>query len=81
MGIFNENFEKNSQYLILKFSWISVAITTHENLFPVEDICSYFYRQQLDLSVWISLVRKSVLFAAFEQAFNIMTNVRAQQAQ
>lgn len=81
MGIFNGNFEKNSQYLILKFSWISVAITTLANLFPVEDICSYFYRQQLDLSVWISLIRKSVLFAAFEQAFNIMTNVRAQQAQ
>lgn len=83
MGIFNGSFEKkkNSQYVILKFPWISVAITTHENLFSVEDICSYFYRQQLDLSVWISLRWKSVLFAAFEQAFNIMTNVRAQQAQ
>lgn len=80
-GIFIGNFEKNTWYLILKFSWISVAITTHENLFPVEDICSYFYRQQLDLSVWISLIRKSVLFAAFERAFNIMTNVRAQQTQ
>lgn len=30
--------------------------------FLVEDICSYFYMQQLDLSVWISLIRKSVLF-------------------